>query len=91
MSIADNMDYIGGICQWNVSFLRLVHDWELEILASFYTLLYSFRTSKEREDKIWWIPSSIGKFDVCSYYNTLVGKEASPFFLEEHLAYQGTL
>ena len=35
--------------------------------------------NREGEDKIWWFPSSKGKFDVCSYYNTLVRKEACPF------------
>ena len=79
VSLADNMDFIGGIRQWNVSFLRLVHDWELEVLASFYTLLYSFRVHKEGEHEIWWITSSKGRFDVRSYYNTLVRKVASPF------------
>jgi hypothetical protein len=78
-SIVDNMDFIGGTLQWNVSFFRLVHDWELEVLASFYTLLYSYRMSREGEDKIWWVSSSKGKFDVRSFYNILVSKEASPF------------
>ena len=51
-SIVDNMDFTGGTLQWNVSFFWLVHDWELEVLASFYTLLYSHRMSREGEDKI---------------------------------------
>jgi hypothetical protein len=34
--VVDNMDFTGGTIQWNVSFFRLAHDWELEVLASFY-------------------------------------------------------
>ena len=73
------MDFTGGILQWNISFFRLVHDWELEVLASFYTLLYSHRMSREGEDKIWWVPFSKENFDVRSFYNTLASKEASHF------------
>jgi hypothetical protein len=32
----------------------LAHDWELEVLALFYTLLYSCRMNREGEDQIWW-------------------------------------
>jgi hypothetical protein len=78
-SIADNIDTSGGTLQWNVSFSRLVHDWELEVLASFYTLLYLYRMSREGEDKIWWVSSSKGKFDVRSFHNILASKEANPF------------
>jgi hypothetical protein len=79
VSIVDNMDLTGGVLQWNVSFFQLVHDWELETLASFYTLLYSYRMSREGEDKIWWVPSSKGKFNVRSFYNILVSKEVGQF------------
>jgi hypothetical protein len=34
-SIATNMDYSSGSLQWNVSFIRFVHDWEVDVLASF--------------------------------------------------------
>ena len=78
-SIANNMDFMGGTIQWNVSFFLLVHDWELEVLASFYTLLYSHRMRREGEDKIWWVPSRKGKFDVKSFYNILARKKASHF------------
>jgi hypothetical protein len=78
-SIAENMDFMGGTIQWNVSFFRLVHDWELEVLTSLYTLLYSHRMRREGEDKIWWVPSKKGKFDVRSFYNILAKKEASLF------------
>ena len=34
---------------------------------------------REGEDKIWWVSSKKGKFNVRSFYNILAWKEASPF------------
>jgi hypothetical protein len=39
-SIADNMERSNGTIQWNIQFSRLFHDWEVEVLASFYKCLY---------------------------------------------------
>ena len=78
-SIAANMDFTSGSLQWNVSRIWLVHNWEREVLASFYTLWHSHRMRRDGEDKIWWVPSSEGKFDVRSFYNILAIKEASSF------------
>jgi hypothetical protein len=36
--------------QWDVSFFRAAHDWEVDVLASFFTLLYSTRVDREGED-----------------------------------------
>jgi hypothetical protein len=38
----DNYNSLSGSHQWNVSFLRSLNDWEVEDLASFYSLLYSY-------------------------------------------------
>ena len=78
-SSATNMDYSSGSLQWNVSFIRLVHDWEVDVLASFYTLLYSHKIRREREDKIWWVPSRKGKFDVRSFCKILTHNETICF------------
>jgi hypothetical protein len=43
--VAAHMDFSSGSLQWDVSFLRAAHDWEVDVLVSFYTLLYSFRGS----------------------------------------------
>jgi hypothetical protein len=51
-SITDNMDRSSGSIQWNVSFISLVHNWEVEVLASFYSLLYSQKLRREGEDKL---------------------------------------
>ena len=33
--VTANMEVLGGSSQWNVGFSREVHDWELEVFASF--------------------------------------------------------
>jgi hypothetical protein len=57
-----------GSFQWDVRFIRAAHDWEVDVLASFFTLLYSIRLDCDGEDKLWWSPSCKGKFDVRSFY-----------------------
>jgi hypothetical protein len=77
-SIADNSDLVSGSCQWNVSFIRALNDWEVEELASFYSLLYSFNLVGGG-DKIWWVPNRKGKFEVRSFYNEIISKVSCPF------------
>jgi hypothetical protein len=67
-SIADNVERSNGVIQWNIVFTRLIHDWEVEILALFYSCLYSFEFRGIGEEKLWWIPSSKDAFKVSSYY-----------------------
>jgi hypothetical protein len=70
-SITDNMEHANGTIQWNIVFTHLIHDWEVEILASFYSCLYSLKLRGAGEDKLWWIPSSKGAFEGRSYYRVL--------------------
>jgi hypothetical protein len=39
-SIANNVEHSSGSIQWNIQFTQLIHDWEVEELASFYRCLY---------------------------------------------------
>jgi hypothetical protein len=77
--VADYLDLSSGSPHWDVTFIRAAHDWELASVASFFTLLYSHPPSREGEDKLWWIPSRKGKFDVRSFYRVLVGINAHHF------------
>jgi hypothetical protein len=70
-SVADNREVLGGSIQWNVSFIREVHDWELDIFASFFQVLDSARERRGGEDKLWWIPSKRGLFKVKVLYHSL--------------------
>lgn len=65
--------------QWDVRFIRAAHDWEVDDLATFFALLYSVRIERDAEDKLWWSPSRKEKFDVSSFYKTLVYKESVCF------------
>ena len=35
------MNIVNGSIHWNVMFIRLVHDWELDEVSRFFKLLYS--------------------------------------------------
>jgi hypothetical protein len=52
-SIADNVEHSNGVIQWNIVFTHLIHDWEVEVLASFYRCLYSYKFRGVGEDKLW--------------------------------------
>jgi hypothetical protein len=77
-SIANNYDLMSGSHQWNVSFLRSLNDWEVEDLASLYSLLYSYKLGGGA-DKIWWVPNRKGKFEVSSFYDILISNVSIPF------------
>jgi hypothetical protein len=51
-SIADNVERSNGTLQWNIQFSWLVHDWEVEVVASFYRCLYSSKLKGVGEDKL---------------------------------------
>ena len=77
--VATNMYLSSGTIHWNINFIRLAHDWEVEMLASFYSLLYSFRGKRGGVDKLWWILSHKGIFDVRSFYKILAHKDNPSF------------
>jgi hypothetical protein len=60
-------------------FSRLVHDWEVEVLASFYSRLYSHKLRGIGKDKLWWIPLSKGVFEVNSFYRVTSSYGSPPF------------
>jgi hypothetical protein len=73
------MDFDSGSPQWDVSFFRAACDWEVNVLASFFTLLYSIRVRREGKDKLWWTRSHIENFYVRSLYKVLGCKDEAPF------------
>jgi hypothetical protein len=70
-SMADNMERSSNSIQWNIQFSRLIHDWEVEELATFYKCLYDCKLRGEGIDKLWWVPSRKGLFEVKSFYRAL--------------------
>jgi len=57
--VVDHVLFSNDTFQWNITFIRLVHDWEVEaeMVASFFNLLYSFMMNQGGEDRICWTSS----------------------------------
>jgi hypothetical protein len=51
--LAIHLDLSSGSLKWNVSFIKEAHILRVDVLASFFNLLYSYRVRREREDKFW--------------------------------------
>jgi hypothetical protein len=51
----------------------------VDVLTSFFTLLYSISLDRDGEDKLWWSLSRKRKFDVRSFYKTLAYNETIHF------------
>jgi hypothetical protein len=64
--VKENMGIVNGAIHWNVLFIRLVHDWELEEVSRFFKLLYSQQISNGGEDKICWTLLKRKNFEVKS-------------------------
>jgi hypothetical protein len=72
--VADHLVVVSGSYQWDVSFFLAAQDWEVDVLASFFSLLYSSKLDCEGEDQLWWSLSHKEKFDVRSFYKALACK-----------------
>ena len=71
-SVADLCHFQGTNCVWDIAFNRSVQDWELEMIESFMTLIYSSRIRPGVADSLCWNPSSRGLFEVRSFYSILI-------------------
>jgi hypothetical protein len=58
---------------------RAAHDWEEDVFALFFKVLYSAKVRWEDEDKFWWVPSKRGFFVVRSFYSVLVCNDGYRF------------
>jgi hypothetical protein len=58
--------------------VRSLNDWEVDDLASLYSLLYSYNLDGG-DDKMWWVPNRKGKFEVKSFYFILNSAVSFPF------------
>jgi len=55
--VANNLEFLGGSNQRNVSFAIEVHDWEVNVFACFFQMLHSVIVRRGDEDKLRWVPS----------------------------------
>jgi hypothetical protein len=51
-SVADNMEVLGGSIKWNVSFVREMHDWKVDVFASLFQVLHSAMVSRDRANRL---------------------------------------
>jgi hypothetical protein len=80
--VADRVQFSNGNLQWNISFTKPMHDWEVDLITSFFgllTLLYSLKLRQGGEHKVCWIPSKSRKFEERSFYHALCTPTGSPF------------
>jgi hypothetical protein len=56
-SVVDHLQFSNDMLLWNITFIISVHDWEVDLITSFFNLLYSLRLRQGGEDNICWIPS----------------------------------
>jgi hypothetical protein len=78
-SVADHMQFFNSNIQWYISFTRPVHDWKVDLVISFFNILYSLKLRRGGEDKICWIPSRRRTFKVRSFFHALYTPTSSPF------------
>jgi hypothetical protein len=71
-SVKDLALFDGTKFSWNVSFTRLVQDWELASVADFLDVIYSVAPTQGDIDIICWKPSSLKIFYVNSFYKSLL-------------------
>jgi hypothetical protein len=69
--VADHMQFFNVNLQCNISFRRPLHGWEVDLVISFFDLLYSIKLRHDNEDKICWIPSKRRTVEVRSFYHVL--------------------
>ena len=60
--VADCVHFQGDFVHWEVNFIRLVQDWEIDLVSSFLELLYSINIKRNELDKMCWRPSKAKGF-----------------------------
>jgi hypothetical protein len=54
--MADLRVVSNNVVNWDISFIKLVHDWEVDSISSFINALYSARVGWGGDDKLCWTP-----------------------------------
>jgi hypothetical protein len=74
-----NMEVLGGSTQWNMSFVREAHDWEVSVFASFFQMLHLAMVSRDRAHRLWWVSSKKCLFKAKSFFSYLAGSKGRRF------------
>jgi len=78
--VVDNLYVLDGVAHWNVVFMHLAQDWEVEMVLSLYEQLYSHQIRHGAVDRLVWSLSKRGHFEVKSFYKALASQEAFSFW-----------
>jgi hypothetical protein len=78
-SVANNLEFLRGSNQWNVSSAKEGHDWEVDVFTSFNQVLHSVIVRRGDEEKLWWVPSKKGLFKVKSFFHSLACSKGTRF------------
>lgn len=62
--MANHLELYNASHQWNINFFGMTHDWEMDLFTLFFTTLYSIRVRWGGEDRLCWVLSRRGLFDV---------------------------
>jgi hypothetical protein len=69
--VADLRILNNDVVHWDINFIRLVHDWEVDFVSSFFNVLYSVRLGWGCDDKLCWTPSK-RSFEFKSFFKVLL-------------------
>lgn len=70
-TLADHLCWRDGSMLWDVIFMWLIHNWEVEALTTFIDLIYSTKIRRDVVDKIFWQHTKSGLFEVKPFYRNL--------------------
>uniref|UniRef100_A0A7N2KVU8 Thioredoxin domain-containing protein n=1 Tax=Quercus lobata TaxID=97700 RepID=A0A7N2KVU8_QUELO len=77
--VADLMKFSNGVLHWDLSFIRVIQDWELDSLSNFMESVYGVLLRGVGKDKICWMPAKKMSFEVGSYYRVLTESSDQSF------------
>ena len=78
-TVADHLRFQGNTHSWDIEFSRQAQDWELDIVDTFMSCLYSSPIHSGRMDTICWNLGSREAFEVRSFYSALIQPSSSYF------------
>lgn len=86
--VTDCMGWNVDQIHWDIIFHRALQDWELDLLAEFFTLLYSVQINRDGEDTIGWMPTRVflSNYSLWRYPFLFLPLEK---YLEAQNSYQG--
>ena len=70
---------VGGRRSWDVSFIQVPNDWEMEMVDDFLGFLAANLPSMDGGDRMRWKLTNNGDFNIRSFYHKLCGSSSVVF------------